>query len=379
MDFDSMKVDELKSELKRRGCAPSELKGKKAELLAKLIDLVASTTPPQSTAQEETPHAAKHADISNGTTTDIAASATEIETMPAAEECPCDIVKDPAEVPEHPTSLEPKKPLDGKSKAERMAELKAKTAKVAQEALLQRQQQQQQHISEPVNKRSCNIRIDNFIRPLTHKGLVQWLQEKLGPSAVLAMNDVWVNGIKTHCYVTLPSEEIAAALLTKVNGSLWLEGTSGGGSTLSADFSQISAHMADRSREAKLHPGEWKLSLAQNEASDLEPLEPILEAAAPPSSSIPTVRGRGAVAGIAGVLIKAVAASARDVPIVPAIVTTLASQHTRQYASTDKREREEKELSEVPAKKAALSKPLDEIFRKTQTKPHLFWLPRDYT
>lgn len=263
------------------------------------------------------------------------------------------------------------KQSEGKTKEEKIAELKAKTARVVLEA-----QQKQLLALQPTNKKSCHVRIDNFIRPLTHKGLVQWLQDKLGSSIALAMNDVWVNGIKTHCYVTLPSEEVAADLISSTNGCQWLEGTSGGGSTLSSDFTQISAHVADRSREAKLAPGTWKASAAENEASDIEPIIAVVESELS-SSSIPVVRGRGAVAGIAGVLMKAVAASARDVPVTSVVLPPKSILQTRKLApisSLTKHEREDIDL-EVPTKRANLSKPLNELFRRTETKPHLYWLP----
>jgi hypothetical protein len=367
MNYDSMKVDELKSELKRRGCTPSELKGKKAELLAKLMELV--------TAESAAPgDAAETPTISPTTQESATEESVTIQQQVENKISISNVSMFDAPVSEMvaiPTSSVRSMQSEGKTKEEKIAELKAKTARVAQEA-----QQKQLLALQPTNKKSCNVRIDNFIRPLTHKGLVQWLQDKLGSSIALAMNDVWVNGIKTHCYVTLPSEDVAAHLINSTNGCQWLEGTSGGGSTLSSDFTQISAHVADRSREAKLAPGTWKACAAENEASDVEPIVAVFESELS-SSSIPVVRGRGAVAGIAGVLMKAVAASARDVPVTTAVIPQKIILQTRQVApisSLAKHEREDND-TEVPTKRANLNKPLNELFRKTETKPHLYWLP----
>lgn len=100
------------------------------------------------------------------------------------------------------------------------------------------------------------VRIDNFQRPLHVKMLVKWFEETLGLTGVTEEN-VWVNSIKTHCYVDLASVEQAETCIDKATG---LKFPSTSARTLVANFTTISAKDAPTSAEALRLPGEWKLA-----------------------------------------------------------------------------------------------------------------------
>ena len=118
-----------------------------------------------------------------------------------------------------------------------------------------------------MNTQSCYVRIDNFVRPLTQKGLVQWLEEKSGNSGVSItieqpsplhrlfislgekVEDIWVNSIKTHCYVTFSTPAVALACIKAVYGCAWPEGGGSNCGILEADFTTVSAASADSTQE----------------------------------------------------------------------------------------------------------------------------------
>jgi hypothetical protein len=98
-----------------------------------------------------------------------------------------------------------------------------------------------------------HIRIDNFQRPLNAKSLLAFLEEQSGSK--IPLENLWVNAIKTHCYVTFPSEAYATACIRKVTG---LRFPSTSSLVLEASMTKVSAQEAQNSKEAQMKPGEWK-------------------------------------------------------------------------------------------------------------------------
>jgi len=96
------------------------------------------------------------------------------------------------------------------------------------------------------------VRIDNFQRPLNLKALMQWLQEtcqcELNPDAV------WMNGIKTHCYVDFPDAPAAQRCVAGVPGLRFPPSST---KSLVAGFTWVSAAEAPQSSEATLKVGQW--------------------------------------------------------------------------------------------------------------------------
>jgi len=106
--------------------------------------------------------------------------------------------------------------------------------------------------SAAVNPVSRFLRIDNFQRPLKLESLQTWLQNRLNHSVPL--ENIWINSIKSHCYVTFETEAEAVACRESVNGELW---TSSSAIPLMADFTLVSAQEAGTAPEAQLKPGTW--------------------------------------------------------------------------------------------------------------------------
>ena len=292
MNVESLKVDELKAELKKRGCTAAELRGVKKDLVARLIALLAKEN--SSIDHEDNENANKSTTKSTEAEANSVASATETEeknenvilesdiinkksevsasivneeiksvsdsssTIIAAEDVIIEkeivstpsaegintsdmksldaIAQEPQQInlsvaSESHDKIEPKIASTGpKAKSDKILELKLKAQKVAEEA--RKANSSANESSEGVlggsgdsevdpNSLSlalptCNVRIDNFVRPLAQKILLQWLQEKLTKNqinVVLSPDDLWVNSIKTHCYLTLPTPEDALACI----------------------------------------------------------------------------------------------------------------------------------------------------------------------
>jgi hypothetical protein len=101
--------------------------------------------------------------------------------------------------------------------------------------------------------KTCHVRIDNFQRPLHTKGLLQWLCQTC--EVTLKEENIWINAIKTHCYVDFSSEEDASKCVSVVTGKKF---PSTNTNTLIASFTTISAKEAPASNEGNLKPQEWK-------------------------------------------------------------------------------------------------------------------------
>ncbi|KAF0698678.1 Aste57867_10719 [Aphanomyces stellatus] len=74
------------------------------------------------------------------------------------------------------------------------------------------------------------LRIDNFIRPFTLNAVKEFVQSE----GAFVEGGFWINNIKTHCYVTYPTPELAALVRDKIHGVKWPELS---GRQLAVDFS----------------------------------------------------------------------------------------------------------------------------------------------
>ena len=110
---------------------------------------------------------------------------------------------------------------------------------------------------------SYHVRIDNFQRPLTDKILFEWLAMTLGYE--VRKEQLWMNKIKTHCYIDFDSHNLAKSCITAVTGKkVDLKHTL----ELVADFSEISSSLAENSLEGKMRPNEWKNNRSRSIGSD---------------------------------------------------------------------------------------------------------------
>jgi hypothetical protein len=111
---------------------------------------------------------------------------------------------------------------------------------------LAREQQPQ-----PLGK-TTHVRIDNFQRPLMNKNLMKWLSEKTG--STVNEETLWINSIKTHCYVDFPTVEEAETCINKISGLKFPDTNT---QLLSAHFTTVSVKEAPTSHEGTMKPGEW--------------------------------------------------------------------------------------------------------------------------
>jgi SAP domain/RNSP1-SAP18 binding (RSB) motif len=103
-----------------------------------------------------------------------------------------------------------------------------------------------------------HVRIDNFQRPLTDKLLFEWLAKVLGHE--VAREKLWMNKIKTHCYIDFETLELANACIAAVTGQKVDDKHS---LHLVAASTDVSSKDAENSIEGKLKPNEWKNSKMQ--------------------------------------------------------------------------------------------------------------------
>jgi RNSP1-SAP18 binding (RSB) motif len=103
-----------------------------------------------------------------------------------------------------------------------------------------------------------HVRIDNFQRPLTDKLLFEWLAKVLGHE--VPKEKLWMNKIKTHCYIDFETLELANACIAAVTGQKVDDKHS---LHLVAASTDVSSKDAENSVEGKLKPNEWKNSKMQ--------------------------------------------------------------------------------------------------------------------
>ena len=215
-----------------------------------------------------------------------------------------------------------------------------------------------------------HVRIDNFQRPLTDKALYTWMTEKLGHP--VDNTQLWINKIKTHCYMDFPTREAAQACIDAVTGC---KVDSKHSMVLEADFTDISVAGAEESGEAKCKPGEWK---AFRDAAKLAAIHGKGHKVSGGNSS----SSSGGNDGGHDMMKKGTAGTglARQL-----LGTTGALRRGREEGNVDdETTNEERGNGNKKAKvemvnemednnESALA--LDSLFRKTNTQPSLYWLP----
>jgi RNSP1-SAP18 binding (RSB) motif len=133
--------------------------------------------------------------------------------------------------------------------------------------------------SEVAGLRKCHVRIDNFQRPLTDKLLFEWLATTLGYE--LSKEHLWMNKIKTHCYIDFDSLASAEACIAAVTGQ---KVNSKHTQHLVAALTEVSAADAETSIEGNMKPSEWKN--CQSSAQKVN-------TSSPSANSTPKVQGPG--------------------------------------------------------------------------------------
>jgi apoptotic chromatin condensation inducer in the nucleus len=177
---------------------------------------------------------------------------------------------------------------------------------------------------------TTSLRIDKFVRPFTLKAV----QELLGKTG--SVQSFWMDHIKTHCYVTFSSVDEAVATRNAVYNLQWPPNN---GNHLVAEF---------------VDPQEVKLKL-QPPPPPAAPISPVTATRAPtvqPAQANPNVPCQ-------------VTSPREQLPPPP----PLAKPPTSDPASAKER------LPPTPKKPEPPVVTLDDLFRKTQASPRIYYLP----
>ena len=236
------------------------------------------------------------------------------------------------------------------------------------------------------------VRIDNFQRPLHLKLLLKWFEETLGLSGISEEN-VWLNGIKSHCYVDLPSIEQAEICIARATG-LKFPATSS--KSLVASFTRVSAKDAPTSAEAQRKPEDWKAfreeSAVQTHSSSTpaatvgvkrkiedvggQMLKKAVEmattgAAKSPRLITPSAGSGGGATGSFGEDAAATGFLTRKHKLELGLLVASDDENANANATESPRAMRPPQL--LPPQPPVLS--LDDLFKKTKTVPCIYWLP----
>ena len=216
-EVNGMLVSQLKEELKTRGASTT---GKKAELCARLIELIGTVENENST--ENQPSSSNPAEESRGEPTEVPSGSStgeegseEQKPNPKEEELTENSQSQATSFEAEPMpTKEEVKDTDNDVNGQTAASISAPDVEKSSE-----------------NETKVHVRIDYFQRPLNLKSLIDWLEKQCECS--LSLECVWVNAIKTHCYVDFSSHEKAQLCIDNMTGQRYPACSA---STFEADF-----------------------------------------------------------------------------------------------------------------------------------------------
>ncbi|OQS01481.1 hypothetical protein ACHHYP_00691 [Achlya hypogyna] len=96
------------------------------------------------------------------------------------------------------------------------------------------------------NPATCTLRIDNFVRPFTLPAVKEWVQQV---GNFVDDTGFWIDSIKTHCYVTFPTLELATATRERLHGQVW---PTPHGKVISCDYSAETTEAIVAAKEASV-------------------------------------------------------------------------------------------------------------------------------
>ena len=200
------------------------------------------------------------------------------------------------------------------------------------------------------------------------KNLVKWLSETT--ELPISEERIWINTIKTHCYLDFPTITDAEQCIAKVTG---LRFPTTSAAILSAHFTHVSVADAPTSAEAAMKPGEWRKQRFLNDANNRSK----------EANQSGKRKAEEAKLSAAGNLFKRAAVNALqgiNQPVTPRAVapqqnTETSTQRLQQPSGSSFLT----DLMDVPTEDVESSSKevlaLDELFRKTTTLPSIYWLP----
>ncbi|CAM9166968.1 unnamed protein product, partial [Choristocarpus tenellus] len=235
--------------------------------------------------------------------------------------------------------------------------------------------------------KAVTIRVENFVRPFTQGQAKKLLEEKAG--APLVSDGFWMDSIKTHCYASFGSKDAADRALASLQGLQWPERST---KRLSAKLANITAQEAsvkavmafeERRRRSSGGGGSMKVPASAGAAGSNGTRHAIGTTPAASPMPAPIAMGAGTGAGLrAATGLRAVTSPGGSgvgtLAVGGGVPPAAASAGTGTLAAGVVRGRGAPgRAAELVAKEVEEEPPLslDEIFRKTEETPSLYWLP----
>lgn len=292
---------------------------------------------------------------------DLEPSASEME-MPSREDPGNQSVEpsateDPKLEPLNSDSKGNDKEMNTMSKSQRLKEI------LRQKTLIQKSPR----ASATPSQSTKTVRIDNFQRPLNLKVMLQWLSGLC--ETVIEEKNVWINNIKTHCYIDFDTTELAEKCICKVTG---LKYPATSTSLLVANFTTTSAIEAPSSVEASLPPSEWKspagpkVQLTDGKSVLGKRKSEESENVSSSSSKLTRLGGNLFLKATEGALLSH-NTSAKTSNIYSGTSQNKIESQANRNGRIVHLQGEQQPLKVKMA--------LEDIFRKTLTQPHIFWMP----
>jgi hypothetical protein len=250
---------------------------------------------------------------------------------------------------------------------------------------------------------TCNVRVDNLQRPWQLRTLQRYLNDSLGTN--IADSDIWTNAIKTHAYITFGTVQDSEKCIAFLAGKRYPETNN---TTLTANYTDVSAAQAPSSSEAQLKPGEWlksDRSTVGSPGGKAPALQVDTDEAAQPSATAATsprtptsgnvLNRLGAGGGLLRRAVVDAADSTKAAPLLGAGADRLRQNIKDRIGEPTKRKMDEDNLEEADDDRDAGDKKrsrlagkavareqteeevltLDDLFRKTEALPSLYWIP----
>lgn len=414
-----MLVNDLKKELKDRG-APTA--GKKADLCARLLDLInadesnvehveeTTTEPVEETELKPTAEVSKAIEVAQESSVEVAVGGEGEDNEEAKEPSEQETTEITTKEEDSKNVIAPaateSRTVEASSKIEKEIRLKeaikskltknkdtkdAENSVVTMETVVATSDSgvtPSETATAGAAADSCFVRIDNFQRPLNIRSLIKWLQDALGPEFADKISDkaVWINTIKTHCYVDFDTAELADKCIAAVTGKRFPDSNP---TALTAYHTTISSVEAPTSDEAKLLPGNWTAPSTKSPRNSTSSMSPMV-ASKSPSAPAPTSTDRASLTvSVTGNKRKVEEGSPSGVASMFKKATLMAAENPGGGFMTRKAREEQAllEASGMPSptggssfamKAVAASsgrKPLglEDLFKKTTFEPPLYW------
>jgi hypothetical protein len=275
-EVNGMLVSQLKEELKARGQPTT---GKKAELSARLLEYIHDSVGDVEEQDENKVESGDKHKAADATASEHANSTSDEPQQSKVQGAAGTTSTEPVDASGEDHTNDHHK---GSVQSDMVVSSPSPAAGAVQDA-------DTQHVAREQNDQvpQTHVRIDNFQRPLNPRALREWIEAQAG--CKVAPDGLWINSIKTHCYVDFETHEDAQRCIQKVTGQKYPNSSP---YTLAADFTTVSAKEAPTAPEAAHKPGEWKEASAQSNAPTVDTIAVNIDATEKGTVSSPRLSGQ---------------------------------------------------------------------------------------